>query len=72
MCQAKSNGRWLLHFPKEMTVTILFEEIEESKTKLSIIYDKPESEEQFQTMLKSGMKEGWGQSLEKLAQVIKS
>lgn len=60
------------NFPKESTVTVLFEDIGDGKTKLSIIYEKPESEEQFQAMLKSGMKEGWGQSLEKLAEAIKS
>lgn len=58
------------NFPRESTVTVLFEDIGDDKTKLSIIYEKPESEEQFQAMLKSGMKEGWGQSLDKLAQIL--
>lgn len=59
------------NFPKESTVTVLFEELESNKTKLSIIYQKPESEKQFEAMKKSGMEEGWGQSLEKLADALK-
>lgn len=55
-------------FPKETTVTVLFEEIESGKTKLSIIYPKPATEKEFQAMLKSGMKEGWSSSLDKLAE----
>lgn len=58
------------NFPKELTVTVLFEEIEGGKTKLSIIYPKPKSEAEWQAMLKSGMKEGWGSSLVKLAKII--
>ncbi len=57
-------------FPTEMTSTILFEEIEGGKTKLTILYPKPENEKQFQAMLKSGMKEGWMSSLDKLAKAI--
>lgn len=57
-------------FPKEMTVTILFEEAGEGKTKLTIIYPKPETEEQYQAMLKSGMKEGWQSSLNKLEKAL--
>lgn len=59
-----------VNFPKEMTVTVLFEEVENGKTKLSIIYPRPENEEQFQAMLKSGMKEGWNTSLDKLARAV--
>ncbi len=58
------------NFPKEMTVTVLFEKLDGNKTKLSIIYPKPETEEQFQAMLKSGMKEGWNSSLNKLEEVL--
>ncbi len=54
------------NFPKEMTVTILFEEVEPGKTKLSIVYPKPETQEQFEAMKKSGMEEGWSTSLNKL------
>jgi uncharacterized protein YndB with AHSA1/START domain len=57
--------------PDEMTVTLLFEETEDGKTKLSVIYPKPETEEQLQAMLKSGMKEGWQSSLNKLAEALK-
>src|SRR3989344_1335620 len=59
------------NFPEESTVTVLFEEIENGKTKLSIIYPRPATEEQFQAMLKSGMEEGWGTSLDKLAESLK-
>lgn len=59
------------NFPKEMTITILFEEVENGKTKLSVIYPKPETKEQMESMLKSGMEEGWSSSLNKLAIAIK-
>ncbi len=58
--------------PSEMEVVITFEDVEDSKTKLTITYPKPESEEQFQAMLKSGMKEGWNSSLDKLAKALSS
>lgn len=58
------------NFPEEMTITVLFETVDEGKTKLSIIYPKPETEEQFQAMLKSGMNEGWNSSLDKLAKAL--
>lgn len=57
-------------FPKELTVTVLFEEIEQGKTKLSIIYPKPETREQMKAMLKSGIKGGWNSSLNKLKNVL--
>lgn len=57
-------------FPDEMTVTITFEDAGEGKTKLTIFYPKPETEAQFQAMLKSGMKEGWQSSLNKLAAAL--
>lgn len=58
------------NFPDEMDVVITFEDAGEGKTKLTISYPKPENEEQFQAMLKSGMEEGWGASLDKLAKVV--
>ncbi len=58
--------------PKEIKVTVLFEKIDGGKTKLSIIYAKPETEEQFQAMLKSGMEEGWNSSLNKLEEALKA
>lgn len=58
------------NFPKESTVTVLFEKVEGNKTKLSIIYPKPESEEQFEAMKNSGMKEGWNSSLNKLTKAL--
>lgn len=57
--------------PSEMEVVITFEDVEDGKTKLTITYPKPESEEQFQAMLKSGMEEGWNSSLDKLANSLK-
>jgi uncharacterized protein YndB with AHSA1/START domain len=57
-------------FPSEMSVTVLFESLSENQTKLTIIYPKPESEAHFQAMLKSGMKEGWSSSLDKMARVL--
>ena len=59
------------NFPKVMTVTVLFEEISEGKTKLSIIYPKPETEEEMEALEKSGMKDGWNSSLNKLEKVVK-
>ena len=57
--------------PKQMTVTIRFEEIEKGKTRLSITYARPETEVQFQAMLKSGMQEGWQSSFNKLAEALR-
>lgn len=56
--------------PDEMHVTILFEDVENGRTKLSIIYT-PESDKAYDAMLKSGMREGWSTSLDKLAQSLK-
>ncbi|MBI2593351.1 SRPBCC domain-containing protein [Candidatus Daviesbacteria bacterium] len=57
--------------PSEMEVVITFEDMGMGKSKLTITYPKPETEEQFQAMLKSGMKEGWNSSLNKLAESLK-
>lgn len=59
------------NFPEELTVTVIFEEIEDGKTKLSITYPKPETAEQMDAILKSGMKEGWQSSLNKLEKSLK-
>lgn len=59
-------------FPKESTVTVLFEEKDQGKTKLSIIYPRPEKKEQLVAMLKSGMEAGWNSSLDKLARILKT
>src|SRR5260221_13748364 len=51
--------------PDHMEVIITFEDLGDgktggaSRTKLTITYPRPETEAQFQAMLKSGMKEGW-------------
>jgi uncharacterized protein YndB with AHSA1/START domain len=60
------------NFPKESTVTVLFEEVEGGKTKLSVTYQKPETAAQMEAMLKSGMKEGWNSSLNKLEASLKA
>jgi len=59
------------NFPKETTVTLLFEEIDPEKTKLSIIYPMPQDEKQREALLKSGMKEGWQSSLNKLEHTLR-
>ena len=59
-------------FPSELpTMTVLFEKVDNNKTKLSIIYPKPKSKKVLEAMLKSGMEEGWNSSLDKLAEVLK-
>ena len=58
------------NFPTEMTVTITFEDAGDGKTKLRIFYPKTENEAQFEAMLKSGMKEGWNSSLNKLEKAL--
>lgn len=59
-------------FPDEQEVTILFENLGDEQTKLSIIYPRPETEAQWQAMVKSGMQEGWASSLNKLAAVLQA
>jgi uncharacterized protein YndB with AHSA1/START domain len=56
--------------PDEMNVIVKFEDVTNSKTKLSIVYPSPESEVQFKAMQKSGMIEGWNSSLDKLTKVF--
>lgn len=62
------------NFPDEQEVTVRFEDAGEGegKTRLSIEYPKPEDEEQYEAVKNSGMKDGWGSSLDKLADVLKS
>src|SRR3989344_3542365 len=55
------------NFPEEMIVTFTFEDAGEGKTKLTIIYPKPDSEAAVKAMIASGMNEGWNSSLDKLA-----
>jgi uncharacterized protein YndB with AHSA1/START domain len=57
------------NMPKEMLVTVTFEDVEDNKTKLSIIYN-PESAADRQVMIESKMEEGWSSSLDKLAQSL--
>lgn len=58
------------NFPDEMEVTFTFEDAGEGKTKLTIIYPKPDSESAVKAMIASGMNEGWNSSLDKLAKVV--
>ncbi len=58
------------NFPSENIATVTFEEKEAGKTKLTILY-APESDTALEAMIKSGMKEGWESSLEKLAESLK-
>lgn len=59
------------NFPKELITTILFEEVENGKTKLTIMYPQPETLEQIEAIKKSGMVEGLNSSLNKLENVLK-
>jgi len=59
------------NFPTEMSVTTTFEDLGNGRTKLTIFYPKIENEAQFEAMLKSGMKEGWMSSLNKLEKALK-
>lgn len=56
------------NFPDEMPdIQVRFDDVGEGKTRLTIEYPRPTSEEQFQAMLKGGMVEGWNSSLDKMA-----
>jgi len=55
--------------PSEMEVVVLFEDVEDGKTKLSIVYTA-ENEAMYEAMVKSGMKEGWSTSLDKMAKIV--
>lgn len=57
-------------FPDEQEVTVLFQSLDGGRTRLTIIYPKPETEAEWQAMLKSGMQEGWQSSLNKLAAAV--
>lgn len=56
--------------PTEMNVTITFQATPEGGTKLTLHYQKPENEAQFEAMQKSGMQEGWQSSFNKLAATL--
>lgn len=57
-------------FPSESKITILFEDVD-GKTKLTITYDKPATDKQYEAMMKTGMEMGWNQTLDKLADSLK-
>ncbi len=58
-------------FPAESEVTITFDK-EGDKTRLTITYPLPQSGATREAMLNSGMEQGWNQSLDKLANVVKA
>jgi uncharacterized protein YndB with AHSA1/START domain len=58
-------------FPKESVVTLLFED-QDGRTKLTIQYPYPGSDAAYEAMAKSGMTEGWNQSLDKLGESLKA
>ena len=58
--------------PEEMEVTILFEDLGNGKSKLTIKYPAPKTPEEAEAMAKSGMIEGWNTSLDKLSKVVTS
>ena len=58
-------------FTKESFYTILFEDIGSGRTRLSLVFPKPESEAEYQAILKSGMEEGWKSQLNKLEQALR-
>jgi uncharacterized protein YndB with AHSA1/START domain len=62
---ANYNGQDFLH----MLMTITFEEIETNKTKVTI-KDKFDSDEVRDAYLKTGMKEGWAESFDKLEEML--
>jgi uncharacterized protein YndB with AHSA1/START domain len=60
------------NMPDELNVITIFKDIGNNKTELTIEYPRPESEVQFEAMLKSGMVDGWNSSLDKLAEFLES
>jgi uncharacterized protein YndB with AHSA1/START domain len=65
-------GMPIADFPEESTVTVLFADQGDGTTKLSIVYAEPETDAQWEAMLKSGMNEGWQSSLNKFEAVVTS
>lgn len=63
-------GMPIADFPEESTVTVLFDDQGDGTTKLSIVYAEPETDTQWEAMLKSGMNEGWQSSLNKLEEIV--
>ena len=57
-------------YPSQMTYTVRFDDLGVGKTRLSITYPKPETEQQYQALLKSGMVEGWNSSFNKLVEAL--
>lgn len=58
-------------FPKEGFYTMLFEDLGSGRTRLSLVFPKPESEAEYKAILESGMEEGWKSQLNKLAEALK-
>lgn len=58
------------NMPKMMDVATIFEDMPEKKTKVIIMYPRPETDAEWEAMKKSGMEDGWNSSLNKLAKAI--
>lgn len=58
----------LSSFPLEMLVTVMFEE-QEGKTKLTL---KPSGIDSISTTDRESMEQGWNESFDKLAELLKS
>lgn len=59
------------NFPKETTITVLFEKQPDYKTKLTISYLAPKNGKGYQAMIESGMEEGWKETLNKLEEILR-
>lgn len=59
------------NFPEEATYSVMFEQLHDGKTKLTTTYPIPDDEKAREAILKSGMKEGWESSLNKLEDALK-
>lgn len=70
MLSSTGSGGQAGAFPSQMTYAVQFEELAKGKTRLSITYPKPETAQQYQALLKSGMVEGWESSFDKLSQAL--
>ncbi len=60
-----------IDMPDEMNASVKFEAVENGKTKLTIEY-QTEGTKQYEAMKKSGMEDGWNQSLNKLERILET
>lgn len=59
------------NMPKIMMVATVFEDEPDRKTKLIIMYPRPETDAEWEAIQKNGMVDGWNSSLNKLEAVLK-